>query len=223
MELIVSLPDNTPEHALAAQRGGADSVKLHLNVNHRASGTSFGGFAKERPRIQAVLDEVTLTVGLMPGADRIPEPAEMTELSEMGISFIDIYFQNMPMWLARFPSFNKIPAFDFQSAENAAYQVSLLNQRDIADMTMLELSLVHPNEYGSPLTLADVARYRSFIDASGLPVIVPTQKRITPDDVETLGRIGCAGLMIGSVVTGNDPEGVESTTAEFRSAIDALE
>jgi hypothetical protein len=44
MVLIASLPKNDPALAKAAAAGGADMLKIHLNVEHAASGTKFGSF-----------------------------------------------------------------------------------------------------------------------------------------------------------------------------------
>ena len=45
--LIMSLPDNDPALCRAAFEEGADVVKVHINVEHRASGTHFGRLAQE--------------------------------------------------------------------------------------------------------------------------------------------------------------------------------
>ena len=45
MTLIVSLPENSLELALAAVEGGADALKVHCGVKHKASGVEFGSLA----------------------------------------------------------------------------------------------------------------------------------------------------------------------------------
>ena len=42
MTLIMSLPKNDPALCRAAFEAGADAVKVHINVEHRASGSRFG-------------------------------------------------------------------------------------------------------------------------------------------------------------------------------------
>jgi hypothetical protein len=68
--------------------------------------------------------------------------------------------------------------------------------------------------------LAEIARLRRLTD---LPLVVPTQHAITPEDVPALHRLGVDGLLIGAVVTGTDATGVATATSGFRSAIDALD
>ena len=44
MDLVVSLPRNDVELATAAANAGANALKVHMNVAHRASGTHFGTY-----------------------------------------------------------------------------------------------------------------------------------------------------------------------------------
>ena len=46
--LVVSLPSNDLELAKAALEGGAQAVKVHCNVWHRASGHTFGSYAENK-------------------------------------------------------------------------------------------------------------------------------------------------------------------------------
>ena len=46
--LVVSLPSNNLELAKAALEGGADAVKVHCNVWHRASGHTFGTYEENK-------------------------------------------------------------------------------------------------------------------------------------------------------------------------------
>ena len=50
--LVVSLPSNNLEMAKAALEGGAQAVKVHCNVWHRASGHTFGTYAENREFLQ---------------------------------------------------------------------------------------------------------------------------------------------------------------------------
>ena len=45
--LIMSLPCNEPALCRAAFESGADAVKVHINVDHRAGGTHFGRLAED--------------------------------------------------------------------------------------------------------------------------------------------------------------------------------
>src|SRR5690606_39029959 len=82
----------------AAIDGGADAIKVHLNVEHRASRTKFGSFKSERKRIEAILKRAgrKVAVGVMPGARTITTGAELDELGKMGVEFVDCYVSDYP-------------------------------------------------------------------------------------------------------------------------------
>ncbi len=96
MKLIVSLPDNELSLARAAIAGGTDAVKVHMNAVHRASGASFGAFAQEKERVLKLIGEAQTQVGLMPGQQVLPTLAELNELIDAGLAFIDIYAHHLP-------------------------------------------------------------------------------------------------------------------------------
>lgn len=57
MTLIVSLPEYRLDLAKAAIRSGVDSVKLHVNVSHRASGNHFGSVESYKNIFRKIRDE----------------------------------------------------------------------------------------------------------------------------------------------------------------------
>ncbi|MER7368834.1 hypothetical protein, partial [Nonomuraea wenchangensis] len=76
----------------------------------------------------------------------------------------------------------------------------------------LELSTLEPDRYGTPLTLATLARLEAVASAVDVPVIVPSQHALVPDDLASLRDAGAAAVLLGAVVTGAD-------TAEFGARI----
>jgi len=228
MELFVSLPQNSMELALAAKEGGADAVKVHMNVEHRASGTRFGSFAEEKEFVLQIIRELGIPVGLMPGAgvDQVPTFDELSFLAGEGLSFVDIYAKHMPIWFVDLP-LDIIPALDsFAGFVEEPFYTShfwwpLGTNR--TRMKMLEASIVPPEEYGTPFSYLDLRRLRILQEYSDAPLLVPTQKAITPDDAIWLKRGGAGGLMIGSIVTGNTADSIAGATAAFRAAIDSVE
>ena len=87
--LVVSLPSNDLALARAALEGGADAVKVHCNVWHRASGHSFGSYEENREFLRQLIGLCgDVPVGLMPGTDQaFITNEERLELEEMGLSF----------------------------------------------------------------------------------------------------------------------------------------
>jgi hypothetical protein len=223
MELIVSLPGNDRDLALSAKRGGANAVKVHMNVSHRASGLSFGVFADEAPNVRRIIAESGLKVGLMPGQECLPSADEIQSLIDDGLNFIDIYAHHMPTsYLPLGLSARLIPAVDHTYGAFETSSLSRLTSEGKAAISMLEASIVPPDFYGSRLNSRDLAVYAAIVKASLVPILIPTQKFIVPEDVVALSDIGVGALMIGVIVTGPTPGGIEKVTASFRNAIDRL-
>ena len=58
--------------------------------------------------------------------------------------------------------------------------------------------------------------------STALPVVVPTQRRVLPEDLPYLRGAGVKGIMIGAIVTGTEPAGILRSIRTFREAIDRL-
>lgn len=96
--VIAALPRNDLALAEAALEGGAQAVKVHCNVWHRASGNTFGTFAENRTFLRELIALCgDVPVGLVPGGeDAYINEEERLELEEMGLSFFSSYAQYVP-------------------------------------------------------------------------------------------------------------------------------
>jgi hypothetical protein len=216
LALYVSLARNDVELAKAAVEAGADGLKTHINVEHRASGTVFGSVADEREALEGILG-LGVPVGLVSGGEGRVTRDELRAARELGFAFFDVYFHHAPAWfVAACPEGGAVGGFqDTDPLERAS------NLRSLG-LDAIEASLTPHAEYGTPLHLARVADIARLREISGLPVIVPTQHAITPADVPALVGAGASALLIGAVVTGTTAEGVRQATTGFRQAIDGL-
>lgn len=220
MSLVVSLPANDLELAKAALRGGAQALKVHLNVWHRASGNTFGTFQQQKGFLQELIALAKdVPVGLVPGADEafITEE-EMHSLEEMGIKFFSCYSDNLPAFLVYSKKIRHMVAI------HNNYDGRILNGVRCSPLIdVLECSIMPGESYGSPLVYSDVLRYADVVDKTGKPVLIPTQKKIRPSEVRALYDAGCKAVMIGAVVMGEKtPAECERATAAFREAVEAL-
>jgi hypothetical protein len=211
--LIVSLPQNSAALARAAAEGGADALKVHLNVRHDASGTQFGSFAEERGSLEEIL-AVGLPTGIVPGvAGSLPTPGEMEGLAEMGLDFFDLYDHDMPAWMTRFEGMTRTVAI------SPLTPIASLNVFDRMGFEMMEAAIVPHEGYGEALSAADLARYHQVRAATSLPIIVPTQRAVAPEDMPALLDTGVNALMIGAIVTGREPDQLRAATRRFVSAL----
>ena len=212
--LIVSLPENSLELAKAARAGGADALKVHINVLHEASGTRFGTLAEEDPRLEQIL-ALGLPTGLVAGGgERVATPSEMRRIVSLGFDFVDLYAHHWPAWMLREKEVTKVAAVD------ASYQPQMVSALMLLGFEALEAAIVPPEGYRQPLTARDLAGYRLLRAATIKPIIVPTQRKLSPAEVPLLTReLGLNAVMIGAVVTGKDPRSLERAAARFKKAL----
>lgn len=217
MQLFVSLPANDLELAEAALAEGADGLKVHINVGHRASGNEFGPLEVYEETIGMIRSRFDGPLGIVPGGapERISRE-EIQRLPQLGIDFFSVYAFHMPSFLLHAPGLERTFAIDAKSDRK------LVEGADAFGITALEASVVPGEEYGTPLNFADLLTYRWLASHAGVPVIVPTQRRIVPEDISALADSGIQALLAGAVVTGNTAEGIRRGVAELRNAIDRL-
>lgn len=215
MTLIVSLPANDVELAKAAAAGGADMLKTHIHLRHQASGTGFGNLEQEEEALRAILAAVELPVGLVVGAEEMADEAELERIEKMGFAYIDAYAHHLPGWMMARAALPRMVAVE------EGY-VDLLPHLAELGMDMIEAAVIPHQGYGQALNFRDLGLYRRIAALTSLPVVVPTQRAIRPDEVAVLRNTGVVSLMIGAIVTGRTPEGIEKATGDFRRFIDRL-
>lgn len=212
--IAVSLARHDMALAEAAREAGVDAIKLHLNAYHRASGTTFGSFAQER----AFFEEVA-TLGLpllvMAGQETVPTREEMDILAEMGVEGFNVYFSHLQPHLLE-AKMRPMPAMADTSSDT-----DLERMNDLPG-AVIEASITRFTDYGKPVEQADLAAFGSIVERSRVPVIAPSQKRFTAQDVPALRASGVAGLLLGVVVTGDTPQEMRAALGPIVEAKRAL-
>ena len=212
--LIMSLPENNPAWCKAAFEAGADAVKVHINVEHRASGTHFGRLAEERPKLEEMLSRRTGPMGLVLGGSLENAALDAEEACKLPFSFHSIYAHHMPAW-----AIGNVP---LMAACDSSYSLDEIRAMPAMGTDVLEASVIPGGEYGQKLSMRDLVRYRMISQAVSVPVVVPTQRTILPEEVSALIQAGVKGLMIGAVVTGKEEATIAKAVAAFRKAIDEV-
>jgi hypothetical protein len=211
--LIVSLPRNDPALARAAASAGADLLKVHVNVRHRASGTRFGSLDDEAEALEAIL-AVGPPVGLVPGEEEMVTPDDLPRLRRF--AFLDAYVTRLPLFLydAGVPVIPAIPH---------DYPVAAFGSLAALPGDWLEAALVPPEEYGRPPVAGDLVALAHVGAVTRRHLIVPSQRRMRPEDLPRYLAVPYVwAIMIGAVVTGRTARSVGRATEAFRRALDAV-
>ncbi|MEC2131254.1 hypothetical protein [Brevibacillus centrosporus] len=214
-QLFVSLPRNEEALANAAFAEGADGLKVHMNVHHRASGNSFGPLANYLELFTSIRSQFDGPFGIVPaGSPQDLNPAELAQLSAIGIDFISIYGHHLPAAQMRIEGVASTFAIDDQ------FDWALLDSMKHFPMTALEASIVPGAEYGTPLVFTDLLKYRLLVEKAGIPVMVPTQRKVVPADIPALRDTGVRVLLAGAMALGTTTDEIKRSVAALRNAID---
>jgi hypothetical protein len=211
--LLVSLPRNDPSLAEKAAEAGADGLKVHINVHHRTSGTSFGSLAAELEPIREIL-ALGLPTGLVIGAQDVMDADEHRAARDLGFDYFDAYASDAPASYVT-DCGPVTPMLALGPGDRAAEAVALVAR----GVKALELSTLEPERYGSPLSMATVARLTAVVAAVDVPVVLPSQHRLCPTDVEILTAAGASAILLGAVVTGTGAGPFGYRIAQFAAAV----
>ncbi|WP_429351853.1 hypothetical protein [Paenibacillus sp. 4624] len=217
LSLIVSLPGNDLALAQAAREEGADALKVHFNVGHRASGNHFGSLDEYTEVFRAIRSEFAGPFGVVPsGSIEGTRREDVERLADLGFDFYSIYAHHLPSFMLQ------DHGLESTFAINNEYDVSLVASAAHFGFTALEASIVPGKEYGTPLSFADVLHYRQLVLQAGVPVLVPSQRKLVPEDVPVLHHSGIKAIMLGAMVTGKTEDQLRRAVNSFRNAIDRL-
>lgn len=221
--VFVSLPRNDIELAQAAAEAGADGLKVHINLHHHAANLTFGSWEEEAAVIEQII-ALGLPVGIVPGtAEQMCTPEDMASMAAAGVDFVDAYLHDMPAWMLDTDTeIHIMAAAGFREVEPEG---SFAGLELLPTVRMVEASIIAHDGYGEPLRAGDVRQYARLVDRLkpvGVPVLVPTQRSIRPSELSSLHKVGVHGILIGAIVTGNEPASIARGTRQFADAALAL-
>ena len=215
LTLIMSLPVNDPELCRAAFGEGADVVKIHLNVHHRASGTHFGTLDEQREALEEMLECKAGPMGIVPGGSVEDAERDFEALEQMPFSFYSVYAHHIPGCMLG-------SARPLMAACDYSYSMDEISLMPEAGAKIVEASVIPGGEYGTRLNMRDLMKYTAIARSVGVPVVVPTQRAIRPEEVWLLSRAGVKAIMIGAMVTGKEKDGILAAIRAFRKAVDEV-
>lgn len=215
--LIASLPRNDAALARAAVAGGADVLKVHLNVHHQAGGVHFGSFSEEKDHLEgifAVADD--RPIGVVPAGNAEISAEELETIAAQGFDFLSIYDHHAAV--AKLPERRKISRMIALSCHDDRFIAAQFPRLPI---DVVELSVMPHESYGQPFTYRDLAFIRDLCECvAPLPSVLPTQHAILPNMVKEIAAAGVCAIMIGVIVAGSTPQSWEKTCRAFRTALD---
>lgn len=217
MCLIASIPINSYDLAKEAWEAGADAIKVHINVWHRASNNTFGSLQENKEVLTRILEDSPVPVGIVIGEDTFVAERQVEEVIKMGFDFISLYAHHTPASLA---INDKISNFIAVNSTYSFDDIMQVANAGIADF--LEMSICQPESYGQRLNGLDLAHYKAISEASPIPTVLPTQHVVFPSDIKILYECKISAIMVGAITMGKELHTISETLKAFRSAIDDL-
>lgn len=217
--LIVSLPKNDVDLVEESLLAGADSVKVHLNVHHFASGQKYGSFLEEKDFLLKASDLVKKhgkILGVVVGeGGEYTTNAELDSMYDLGVDFISTYVEYAPVRVLNHKDLELCVAVGPTTQD---YVIEL----DEMGTEVIEASIFEHEDYRKDITILDLCKFKRITSLSNKPILIPTQKNIKPSDIKSLADIGCKGIMIGAVVFENKDQSFGEVVKSYRDAIDQL-
>lgn len=216
MSIIVALPMNSVEMAIAAEKSGADAIKTHIRMTHRASKVEFGTLEQEKEKLNQIINSVNIPVGIVPGATLDVSKADIQALVDIGFDFYDMFATFIR------PQLYEVDGISVMGAVDSSFDLETIEVLSTKPIQMMELAIVPSTGYGEKLSVVDLAKYKQAIDRMKIPAVIPSQRTLSPDDVSYLYEVGARALLIGVLSTGTDKDELARQTAAFRNAVEKL-
>ncbi|MBO1001902.1 hypothetical protein [Pseudogracilibacillus auburnensis] len=210
VSIIVSLPENRVDLAKAAIDAGADALKFHINVNHRASGNEFKNVDHYIDVFTEIRELYDGPLGLVLSDDvNKVNQLDLKKLKNIGFTYFSLYAKDITSKLLLQKELEQTVAVD------DLFQPDHVKAIEHFDMKAVELSVVKKEDYGKPLNFEDITLYRNYREKTDLPIIIPSQKRLVPEDLDILHQIGVQSVMLGAVTIGTTEKSIYETVYAF--------
>ncbi|WP_338652599.1 hypothetical protein V6B14_12295 [Sporosarcina psychrophila] len=210
ISIIASLPENRIDLAQAAIDAGVDGLKFHINVSHRASRNEFKDIEHYFEIFEEVRRKFSGPIGLVFG-DEIEKVlgTNTKQLKNLGFDYYSLYAKDIGSKMLLQNDLERTVAVN----DNFCFeQVRIIESFNIQ---AVELSIVRKEDYGLPMNFEDFITYKSYRDNTKLPLIIPSQKNLVPDDMVILQEIGINAIMLGAVTIGSTVESIFETISRF--------
>lgn len=210
LSIIVSLPENRVDLAKAALDAGADALKFHINVNHRASGNEFKDVDYYMETFREIRELYDGPLGLVLSDDvNKVNQLDLRQIKDIGFTYFSLYSKDITSKLLLQNELEKTVAVDDLFHPNEVKAIENF------DMKAVELSVVNKEDYGKPLNFEDITLYMNYRKRTDLPIIIPSQKKLVPEDLDIFHQIGIQSVMLGAVTIGTTEESIYESVTTF--------
>ena len=153
-----------------------------------------------------------IPTGIAIGDTRVLRGDDWEAIARMGFSYVNMYAHQLPMFVWDDPRITKMvsigPGYILE-------QVKALSELD--SVAAVVAALTPHQGVGQPFTMLDGTTLKLITNLSSKPVFVPTQRTIRPQDLHSMRKLGCRGLLLTTTVYGETPQSCRDKISSYRA------
>lgn len=197
---IASLPKNSTSLAVKAEEAGVDAVLLNVDGEDTGYPGHYGSYDLHDVYINDVISTVKVPCGLFIGGAKQVSEAYWERIMSSNFSFVEMYAHQMPLSILSDPRVKKIVSVSAGYVIEQVRQISLVEGVEAIDAATV------PNQLrGTPFSVFDYATVGLLASLSQKPLLLRTQKVMTPADISKVIGIGVKGLIVDPcILSGTD-------------------
>jgi len=198
--LIASLPKNSASLAIKAEEAGADAVMLNIEGDEGSSQSHYGGYDLHDVYINDAISTVSVPCGLHIGGGKHLTEEYWERIMSSSFGFVEMYAHLMPLFVLSDARVKKVCAI---TTGYILEQVSELSKME--GVEAVDVATVPPQARGTPFSVLDQATLSVISRLSVKPILLRTQKRLTPSDISKVVELGVKGLIADPcIMSGTD-------------------
>lgn len=208
------LPQNSNEYASVAAQAGADAIMLGIDKTDTSLPGLFGSFDLMEDSIDSILSAASVPVGISIGDSRPLIEENWERIVSKPFSFVNMYAHHMPPFVLEDSRVDKLvsigPGYMLE-------QVKSISETD--GVTALEAAIVAPQGRNHIFSALDLATLGVLASLSAKPLLMRTQKKMSPRDVRSVMRLGLKGVSLDAAVLEPGIEAYRDAVTTFRSQV----
>ncbi len=209
--VIADLPKNSTALAVQAEEAGVDAVLLNIDGEEGARPSHYGSYDLHDTYINDVISTVSVPCGILIGGARVLTEEYWERVMSSQFSFVEMYAHQMPLFVLADRRVKKVAAI---STGYILEQVKQISQME--GVEAIDCATVSSQGRGSPFNVLDYATVGLVVSLSSRPVLLRTQKRLTPVDISKVLVLGVKGLVIDPCVLSGTEEAYKEELLRFK-------
>ncbi|HUI86657.1 MAG TPA: hypothetical protein VLY21_05855 [Nitrososphaerales archaeon] len=198
--VVANLPKNSVSLAVQAEQAGADAILMNVDGEDGNYSGHFGSYDLHDAYINDALSTVSIPCGIGIGGAKPLTEEYWERIMSTQFSFVEMYAHQMPLFVMSDDRVKKVVAI---ATGYILEQVKELSRQEGVDA--LDVAIVPPQARGNPFSALDYSTLHLISELSARPLLLRTQKRLTPGDVGRVLKLGVKGLVVDPcILSGTD-------------------